>query len=127
MFTAAERSKIRERLIDLAMQDKRLVSAALVGGSAREEDRWSDIDLSFGVAAGYEISNVLEDWTRTLLSEFQAINLFDVDYLSTTYRVFLFPGNLQVDLSFAPKADFGSLGADFKLLWGTAISTEPPV
>jgi hypothetical protein len=37
------------------------------------------------------------------------------------YRVFLLPGNVQVDLSFTPGSDFGALGPKFSLLWGSAV------
>ena len=52
--------------------------------------------------------------------EFDAIKLFDLPSSSSIYRVFLFPGNLQVDLSFTPEADFGARGPEFKLLFGKA-------
>jgi len=42
------------------------------------------------------------------------------------YRVFLFPGNLQVDLSFTPKSDFGSRGPNFTLLFGTVLKMDEP-
>jgi len=47
MFDVEERERVRERLVERAHADNRIVSAALVGSLALGEgDRWSDIDLS---------------------------------------------------------------------------------
>jgi hypothetical protein len=64
---------------------------------------------------------VLSEWTRELCLELDAVHLFDVHVGPTVYRVFLLPGNLQMDLSFTPAARFGPLGPDFRLLFGTAV------
>jgi hypothetical protein len=56
-----------------------------------------------------------------LQHEFDAIPLFDISYRSSTYRVFLLPGNLQVDVSFTAIAEFGALGPKFRLLFGNAV------
>lgn len=64
---------------------------------------------------------MLADWTKGLAAELDAVDLFDVHVGSTVYRVFLLPGNLQVDLSFTPQAEFGALGPHFRLLFGTAV------
>ncbi len=124
MFTEAERDRIRRWLLDRAEADERVVAAAIVGSEAQGRvDRWSDLDLTFGVSAG--VDEVLSDWTSALAKEFGAIVLFDLPVDSTVYRVFLFPGSLQVDLSFAPAAEFGSRGPAFKLLFGTAVEHPP--
>ena len=121
MFTAEYRNSIRDRLIEMGRADRRLVAGALIGASAGGEDRWSDLDLTFGLADYATLADVLSDWTAHLQREFDAVHLFDLPYLSTTYRVFLLPGNLQVDLSFTPRAEFGALGPKFKLLFGSAV------
>lgn len=54
-------------------------------------------------------------------NEMDGVDLFDLPVGSTIYRVFLLPGNLQVDLSFAPEPDFGATGPRFRLLFGEAI------
>jgi hypothetical protein len=128
MFTVDDRNRIRGRLLEMARQDPRLVAGALVGSTARGSDRWSDLDLAFGFDESTSASDVLNDWTRRLEVEFRAVHLFDVSSRSSMYRVFLFPGNLQVDLSFTPKTDFGSRGPNFTLLFGTAVETDstPP-
>lgn len=126
MFSAGERERVRERLVAMAERDHRITAAALIGGSAaREVDRWSDLDLGLAVAAGTPPAGVIEDWTGLLQEEFGALHLFDVAHLSSVYRVFLFPGALQVDLSFTPETEFGALGPRFSLLFGRAVPREP--
>ena len=128
MFSVENRERVRERLVEMARADPRVTSAAAVGGSAEPEmDRWSDIDLTFGLAEGVAIEDVLRDWTRDLENEFGAVTLFDLPYQSTIYRVFLLPGSLQVDLSFTPGADFGALGPKFALLFGTSTERQQAV
>jgi hypothetical protein len=128
MFSVEEREAVRDLLVEKARSDSRVVAAAAVGGSAGEGDRWSDLDLSFGVADGVTVETVLTDWTRDVVGQFQAAVLFDLPVLSTIYRVFLVPGKLQVDLSFTPAAEFGALGPRFQLLFGETVerSTAPP-
>jgi hypothetical protein len=110
----------------MARKDGRFVAGALVGGSAVGGDRWSDLDLTFGLSEGTAVGDILEEWTKRLDQEFQAVPLFDLPYQSTVYRVFLFPGCLQVDLSFGPGRDFGSLGPRFSLLFGQIVNRSPP-
>jgi len=121
MFSVQERERVRELLTEKARSDSRLVAAATIGGSASGGDRWSDLDLTFGVADGTPVEAVLMDWTQALLADFDAVVLFDLPVLSTIYRVFLLPGNLQVDLSFTPAAKFGARGPRFQLLFGEAV------
>lgn len=124
MFTAAYREDVRRRLLEAAQADPRIVAAAAVGGSAEgEQDRWSDLDLTFGVA-GASVDRVLTDWTKRVRDEFDAVALFDVSRGSSTYRVFLLPGSLQVDLSFTPAEEFGAVGPRFALLFGEAQPRE---
>jgi hypothetical protein len=121
MFSADTREHLRDYLIEKAHGDPRIVAAAAVGGSAAGGDRWSDLDLSFGVAADASVSAVLTDWTEAMQSEFDAAVLFDLTRGLSIYRVFLLPGILQVDLSFTPAVDFGARGPRFHLLFGEAI------
>ena len=126
MFSVEYRSRVRAELIEKARQDPRIESAAAVGGSAQGEgDRWSDLDLTFGVA-GDHWDEVLADWTRDLRSGYDAVTLFDLPFMSSVYRVFLFPGSLQVDLSFTPMSDFGAIGPRFRLLFGSAVERKVP-
>lgn len=127
MFQIAVRQRIRERLIERAWQDPAIAAAAAVGSSAGSGDRWSDLDLTFAVADGRAIADVLAAWTEALAAEFGAAVLFDLPLHTTIYRVFLLPGALQVDLSFTPAADFAPRGPRFQLLFGeTAIVKWPP-
>lgn len=129
MFTVDFRTHVREALVEKARKDPRIESAAAVGGSAvGEPDRWSDIDLTFGLAEDASIDAVLADWTRVVRDEFAAVTLFDLPFRSSIYRVFLLPGSLQVDLSFTPGSDFGAHTPRFQLLFGHAVKKEhaPP-
>lgn len=129
MFTVEERNRVRDRLVEMGRADRRLVAGALIGASvAGGGDRWSDLDLTFGLADDADLTDVMTDWTMRLQREFNAIHLFDLPYLSTMYRVFLLPRNLQVDVSFTPGAEFGAHGPKFELLFGSAMerSRAPP-
>jgi len=130
MFTVEDRRQVRERLLERARNDTRVVAGAEIGATAGGGgDRWSDVDLTFGVADDSNVADVLADWTPDLAATFAAVHLFDVNFLSSVYRVFLLPGNLQVDLSFTPRAEFGALGPKFTLLFGSAVERkfpEPP-
>jgi hypothetical protein len=122
VFSVEERERVRERLLEFAHADERVVAGAVVGAEALgPTDRWSDLDLTFAVGEGASIQNVVSDWTRDLRLEFDAVHLFDLRVTSTVYRVFLLPGNLQVDLSFTPAAEFGPIGPRFRLLFGSVV------
>jgi hypothetical protein len=122
MFSIKERDTIRERVLQMAAADQRVVAGAVVGSLALAEgDRWSDLDLTFAVADGVPVTEVLEDWTRNLVEEFAAVMLFDLPSGASIYRVFLLPGCLQFDLSFTPASKFGATGPKFKLLFGSAV------
>jgi hypothetical protein len=112
-------------VLALAREDPRVVAGAEVGSLALSGgDRWSDLDLTFGVADGVPVADVLEDWTRRFADGLGAVHLFDLPSGPTIYRVFLLPGCLQVDISFTPAAQFGAGGPKFKLLFGTAVDRE---
>ncbi|HEV2356765.1 MAG TPA: nucleotidyltransferase domain-containing protein [bacterium] len=130
MFTIEERDGIRDRILAIAHADPRIVAGAMIGSLTQGlGDRWSDLDLGFGVGDGATPAEVLADWTPRLERECQAVHLFDLASGAAIYRVFLFPGALQVDLSFAPAAGFGARGPKFRLLFGAAVEhprAEPP-
>jgi hypothetical protein len=129
LFTVEDRDRVRDRVLELASADERVVAGAVVGSLALGPgDRWSDLDLTFAVADGVPIAVVLEDWTRTLVEECGAVKLFDLPSGPSIYRVFLLPGCLQLDLSFTPSAEFGAGGPTFALLFGEAVEKphKPP-
>jgi hypothetical protein len=130
MFTVSDRNYVRERVLQLAASDARVVAGATVGSLALEEgDRWSDLDVTFAVADDLPLRDVLEDWTRTLVRECDAAHLFDLPSGASIYRVFLLPGCLQFDLSFTPASEFGASGPKFKILFGHATEkdyVQPP-
>src|SRR2546423_594989 len=103
MFTVDDRDRVYERVLEMARQDPRIVAGAVVGSLALSQgDRWSDLDLTFGVADDSKVDDVLTDWTRKIGGEFNAAHLFDLSAGPSIYRVFLLPGCLQFDLSFTP-------------------------
>jgi hypothetical protein len=130
MFSIDDRNRIRDRVLQLAATDARVVAGAVVGSLAHDDgDRWSDLDLTFAVVDTLPIQEVLEDWTRTIVAEFDAAHLFDLPSGTSIYRVFLLPGCLQFDLSFTPAPTFGATSPKFKLLFGSAVEKphlQPP-
>ncbi|MEZ5978477.1 MAG: hypothetical protein R3F34_09685 [Planctomycetota bacterium] len=125
-FTSEGRDRVRSRVVAAARADARVVAAALVGSLAHGGgDAWSDVDLTFAVAEGVEPLGVLGSFEELLAREFDAAVLFDVPFGTTTYRVFLLPGALQVDLSVTPCAAFRPLGPRFELLFGSAAEADP--
>jgi hypothetical protein len=127
MFSVEERDRVRGRLLEMARDDPRVAAGAEAGSMALGQgDRWSDMDLTFGLADGEAVPDVLADWTAQLARELGAVDLFDLPLQTTVYRVFLLPGCLQVDLSFTPGAQFGALGPKFRLLFGTAVERDHP-
>jgi hypothetical protein len=133
MFTVEQRDALRERVRRLAEEDERVVAGAAVGSLAVDGgDRFSDVDLTFGIADHVQVADVLDDWTRTLFDELDAVQLADLERGPTTYRVFLLPDALQLDLSMSPAAQFRPAGPRFRLLFGETASGEfetdtPPV
>jgi hypothetical protein len=122
VFSVQDRDRIRDRVLAFAEADKRIVAGAIVGSLALNEgDRWSDLDLTFGVADNFSIFDVLEDWTRQIVDEFDAAHLFDLPSGASIYRVFLLPNCLQFDLSFTPASKFGATSPRFRLLFGNAV------
>jgi hypothetical protein len=103
------------------------VAGALLGSLAQSGgDKWSDLDLSFGRAAGTDVNDVLTNWSGHMVREFDAAHLFDLPHLTSNYRVFMLSSNLQIDLSFTPESDFGALGPKFELLVGNAVERKVP-
>lgn len=126
MFTVEERNRARDHVLALAAADPRVVAGAEIGALALGGgDRWSDLDLTFGVENAVPVDEVLDDWTSKLERELDATHLFELAGGPAIYRVFLLPGCLQLDLSFAPASAFGLGGTRFALLFGTAVELPP--
>lgn len=127
LFSPEDRDRLRQRVLQMADDDARVVAGAEVGSlAAGPGDRWSDLDLTFAVADGFTVAEVLEDWTNVLSAEVGAVQLFDLLVGATVYRVFLIPGCLQFDLSLSPAAQFGAMGPRFRLLFGEAVEKAFP-
>ena len=119
MFTPEDRARIRASLIDAARIDTRITGGAITGSASVEnEDRWSDIDLAFGVRG--EIAPVLDGFTERMRRDHDAVHTVDVTTGTWIYRVFLLRNTLQVDLAFAPESDFGARAPTFRLLFGSS-------
>src|SRR5215471_15512398 len=95
MFTVEKRNQIRDQLLNMGKADSQLVAGALVGGSAVGEDRWSDLDITFGIAEEAAISDVLSDWTSRLQTDFRAVHLFDLPHQSTCTESSCFRGTCR--------------------------------
>ena len=120
MFTIEQREYVRQRVVELARADARVTGGALTGSTALGAgDRWSDIDIAFGIADGNRLEAVLDDWTRTLDQEFGVVTHFDLRAGKRIFRVFLLPGGLEIDISVMPAEEFGAYGPEFRALFGT--------
>ena len=143
MFTVEQRDDLRERVLQLAHGDERVVAGALVGSLAvGTGDAYSDLDLTFGVAEEAQVADVLDDWTVTLSDDLAAVQLADLLRGPTTYRVFLLEDLLQLDLSMTPAPGFrrqertsGSPGSGGSRAWagrpssrvGSRMLSAPPL
>jgi len=126
VFTIEDRRHAHERMVALAEDDSRVVAGAVVGSLALTDgDPWSDLDLTFAVADDVAVGDVLADWTRPVETELNGVRLFDLPSGPSIYRVFLLPGCLQFDLSFAPASEFGATSPKFRLLFGSAVERQP--
>ena len=121
MFTSEERGQLRSDLLEYAAGDRRLSGAAITGSVAEgREDRWSDIDLAFGVHDPAQLPDVLADWTARMYQQHLAVHHTDITAGPWVYRVFLLASTLQVDLAFVPAAELRALAPTFRLVFGEA-------
>jgi hypothetical protein len=122
VFSIDDRNHLQARVLEMASSDPRVVAGAVLGSLAQGEgDGWSDLDLMFAVANEVPVIEVLDAWSQTLIREFDAIPLFDLPSGAITYRVFMLPSSLELDLSFTPASEFGAGGPKFRLLFGEAV------
>jgi hypothetical protein len=128
VFTVEQRDALREHVLRLAKEDERVVAGAAVGSLALDGgDRFSDLDLTFGIADRVPIAEVLDDWTSRLIDERDAVHLVDLERRPTVYRVFLLPDALQFDLSLTPAVQFRPAGPRFRLLFGDTAPDDPEI
>jgi len=51
VFEIGDRDRVRDRVLELASSDPRVVAGAAIGSLAHDQgDQWSDLDLMFAVA-----------------------------------------------------------------------------
>lgn len=125
MFTAQHRDQVRDRVLELARTDPRITAGALTGSTALgAQDAWSDIDVAFGIADGFTLDTVLQDWTAVLDREYSVIDHFDLRSGASVYRVFLLSDGLEVDVGVTPGQDFGARGPAFRALFGATHRRE---
>lgn len=128
MYSEAERSDIRRRLVDHARIDSNVTGAALAGSAARDsQDRWSDIDWVLQLHPDADEQVVVADWSRAIADSFGVADTLDAFADGVRYRVFFLRSSLQIDISFWPHDEFRATGPAFRMLYGTpAPATEPP-
>ena len=125
MFTAEQGDHVRQHVLELAQSDPRVTAGALTGSMAfGGGDRWSDIDVAFGIAEGITPEAVLDDWTHVFAREWGVLDQFDLRYGSSVYRVFLLPSGLELDVAVTPAEDFGARGPNFRALFGPTQQLE---
>jgi hypothetical protein len=126
MFTVEQRDALLERVLGLGREDERVIAGAVVGSLAVDGgDPFSDVDLTFGVAGGTQVADVLDVWTRSLIDELDAVPLVDLQRGPSTYRVFLLRDTLQLDLSMTPASQFRPAGPRFRLVFGETAADDP--
>jgi hypothetical protein len=128
VYTIEQRDALREHVLQLAKEDERVVAGAAVGSLAVDGgDQFSDLDLTFGIADAVPTAEVLDEWTRALAGERDAVQLADLERGPTTYRVLLLPDALQFDLSMTPAAQFRPAGPRVRLLFGETAAGDSEV
>src|SRR5689334_5726956 len=109
MFTAEQRDRVRDRVLELARSDPRVTAGALTGSTAAgAQDRWSDLDLAFALADGAAPAALLDDWTEAFEREFGVLHHWDLPAGAAIFRVFLLSGGLELDVATMPHAAFGA-------------------
>lgn len=126
MFSNDERTAIRVRILEMAKSDARITGGAVTGSaSVGQEDRWSDVDLAFGVKGDSNVAPVLADFTRTMYDDHEAVHHLDVFSGSWIYRVFFLRSTLQVDIAVVEESAFGARAPTFRLVFGVEKTVQP--
>jgi hypothetical protein len=127
VFTPEERSRVRERVFEVARADPRASGGAVTGsGSIEAEDEWSDVDTSFGIADGADPREVLDSWTAELDRELEFVHYWDLVASPTIYRVYLLPSSLELDIAVTPADEFAQRGPKFRLVFGESGELQEP-
>ncbi len=128
MYSTDDRAALRDALIAAAVQDPRLSGVAICGSMAvAREDIWSDIDLVLAVADPSYFSEVVADWTRSMVENHGAVHHVEVASGRGVYRAFLLPSTLEADLNFVQAGDFRPEGPKFRALRGDPLPPRPAV
>jgi hypothetical protein len=123
VYTVEERERLREKLVAAARADLRISGAAVTGSAALgASDRWSDLDLAFGISDPAGLHEALSEWTGAMYRDHAAIHHVDVYFGAAIYRVFFLANTLQVDLAFFPAEEFGAIQPTFRLLFGASVN-----
>ena len=126
VFSPEDRARVRERVLEVARADPRVSGGAITGSVAvGAEDRWSDVDTSFGVADSVDPEAVLEEWTEVLTPELGVLHHWDLRSGATIYRVYLLRGGLELNIAVTPAAEFGARGPRFQLVFGEGAELPP--
>jgi hypothetical protein len=121
-FTSEDRAHVRARILDIARSDERTTGGADIGSIAKNShDRYSDIDITFGLKDSIPLHQPLDDWTAMLDRDFPIVHFFDVPSGLSIYRVILFSNGMEMDLSVSSEKEFGARGPNFSLVFGTAV------
>jgi hypothetical protein len=128
VFTPEERSRVRERVFEVAQADPRAGGGAVTGSATIDaEDAWSDVDTSFGIADGADPREVLDDWTAELDRELDFVHYWDLVAGPTIYRVYLLASSLELDIAVTPASEVGQRGPKFRLVFGESGEPQEPV
>jgi hypothetical protein len=126
MFTPVDRERVRARVVELAQDDPRVTGGAVTGsGAAGSEDRWSDVDVAFGLVDGSDAEALLGEWTERLDADFGVVHHWDLHAGAAIYRVFLLEDGLELDVGVVPAAEFAARGPGFRLLFGDSAERSP--
>ena len=125
MFTTEQRDRTRAQLLAHAEADDSITGFAYTGSHATGDgDRWSDTDIVLAVRG--EVAEAVRGWTTWIHDEFGARHHWDLGAGGTgVIRVFLLPGWVELDLTFAPESEFGARGPAWRTLFGTAHAQPP--
>jgi hypothetical protein len=106
-FTVEARVQLKSTLLEFATRDPRLGGVAVTGSAATgREDRWSDIDLAFGVSDPALVGAVLSDFSDFMYAQ-GALHHHDVSAGAWTYRVFSCAADCRWTWPSSSKASFG--------------------